>query len=55
VNLLPSGAFKASEWYAEQALEAGCAFVNATPVSIASNPVWIERFETAGLPVVETT
>jgi myo-inositol-1-phosphate synthase len=52
VNLLPSGAVKASEWYAEQALRAGCAFVNVTPVHIASNPIWIKRFEGAGLPVV---
>jgi myo-inositol-1-phosphate synthase len=52
VDLLPSGAVKASRWYAEQALEAGCAFVNATPVSIASDAVWAGRFKSAGLPVV---
>jgi len=52
VNLLPSGAVKATEWYAEQALEAGCAFVNASPVFIASNAEWAERFERAGLPLV---
>jgi len=51
VNLLPSGAFKASEWYAEQALEAGCAFVNASPVFIVSRTQWAERFEKAGLPI----
>lgn len=52
VNLLPSGASRATEWYAEQALEAGCAFVNASPVFIASRTEWAERFEMAGLPVV---
>jgi len=52
INLLPSGAVKATEWYAEQALEAGCAFVNASPVFIASNTEWAKRFEKAGLPVV---
>jgi len=52
INLLPSGAVKATEWYAEQALNAGCAFVNATPVFIASNTEWIERFEKANLPLV---
>jgi len=52
VNLLPSGAFKATEWYAEQALKAGCAFVNASPVFIASRAEWAKRFEKAGLPVV---
>jgi myo-inositol-1-phosphate synthase len=51
VNLLPSGAKKATEWYAEQALKAGCAFINATPVFIASNASWAGRFEKAGLPV----
>lgn len=52
VNLLPSGAEKASKWYAEQALKAGCAFVNATPVGIASNLAWDKRFKDAGLPLV---
>ncbi|MCS7115067.1 MAG: inositol-3-phosphate synthase [Nitrososphaerota archaeon] len=51
LNLLPSGAVKASEWYANQSLKAGCAFINATPVFIASNPVWAGRFEEAGLPI----
>jgi myo-inositol-1-phosphate synthase len=52
VNLLPSGAARASEWYAKMALEAGCAFVNATPVAIASDPAWAQRFKEANLPVV---
>jgi myo-inositol-1-phosphate synthase len=52
INLLPSGAMKASEWYAEQALKAGCAFVNLAPVFIASDASWSRRFENAGLPVV---
>jgi len=52
VNLLPSGAVKASRWYAEQALIAGCAFVNATPVFIASDAAWAKRFEEAKLPLV---
>ena len=52
VNLLPSGAVKASQWYAEQALSAGCAFVNATPVFIASDAAWAKRFEEAELPLV---
>ncbi|MEM2911809.1 MAG: inositol-3-phosphate synthase [Candidatus Bathyarchaeia archaeon] len=52
LNLLPSGAVKASEWYASQSLEAGCAFINATPVFMASNPVWAGRFEEAALPIV---
>lgn len=51
VNLLPSGATKASEWYAEQALMAGCAYVNVTPAFIASTTSWALRFEAAGLPL----
>ena len=52
VNLLPSGAAKASQWYAEQALAAGCAFVNATPNFIASDATWAKRFADAKLPLV---
>jgi myo-inositol-1-phosphate synthase len=52
VNLLPSGAVKASQWYAEQALVAGCGFVNATPNFIASDSAWAKRFEEAELPIV---
>jgi myo-inositol-1-phosphate synthase len=52
INLLPSGATEASRWYAEQALKAGCSFINVTPTSIASNPDWAKRFERAKLPVV---
>jgi myo-inositol-1-phosphate synthase len=52
VNLLPSGAAKASQWYAEQALAAGCAFVNTTPNFIASDAAWAKRFADAKLPVV---
>ena len=52
VNLLPSGASKASQWYAERALVAGCAFVNATPNFIASDVVWAKRFADAELPLV---
>ncbi|MDH5786938.1 MAG: inositol-3-phosphate synthase [Candidatus Bathyarchaeota archaeon] len=51
LDLLPSGAAKASQWYAEQALIAGCAFVNATPTFIASDVAWAKRFEEAGLPL----
>jgi myo-inositol-1-phosphate synthase len=52
LNLLPSGATKATQWYAEQAILAGCAFVNATPNFIASDPVWAKKFESAKLPLV---
>jgi myo-inositol-1-phosphate synthase len=52
INLLPSGAAKATEYYAQQALEAGCAFINATPNFIASNQTWASLFEKANLPLV---
>jgi myo-inositol-1-phosphate synthase len=52
INLLPSGAAKATQWYAEQAILAGCAFVNATPNFIASDSAWAKKFETAKLPLV---
>lgn len=52
VNLLPSGAEEASKWYAEQALKAGCAFVNVTPVTIASDSSWDRQFREAKLPLV---
>lgn len=51
VNLLPSGAAKATRWYTMQALKAGCAFVNATPNFIASDIAFAKRFLEAGLPV----
>jgi myo-inositol-1-phosphate synthase len=52
VSYLPVGSQKATEWYAERALEAGCAFVNCIPVFIASNPEWRKRFEDRGLPII---
>lgn len=52
VSYLPVGSQKATEWYAERAIEAGCGFVNCIPVFIASNPAWRTRFERAGLPII---
>jgi myo-inositol-1-phosphate synthase len=52
VSYLPVGSQKAAEFYAEQALAAGCAFVNCMPVFIASNPAWERRFAEAGLPII---
>ena len=51
VNYLPVGSTAASHAYAEAALKAGAAFVNAIPVFIASDPGWAGRFVEAGLPV----
>jgi myo-inositol-1-phosphate synthase len=52
MNYLPVGSQKASEFYAECALEAGVAFVNNIPVFIASNPEWADRFSKAGVPII---
>lgn len=52
VSYLPVGSQKAAEFYAERALEAGCAFVNCMPVFIASNPAWEKRFADRNLPII---
>jgi myo-inositol-1-phosphate synthase len=52
LNFMPVGSEMATKWYVEQALEAGCAFVNGIPVFIASSPYWSKRFVDAGLPIV---
>jgi myo-inositol-1-phosphate synthase len=52
VNFLPVGSEMATKWYVEQALEAGCAFVNCIPVFIASSGYWPERFQERGLPII---
>lgn len=52
MNYLPVGSQKASEFYAECALQAGVAFVNNIPVFIASDPGWGERFRQAGVPII---
>ncbi|MCW2236229.1 inositol-3-phosphate synthase [Azospirillum canadense] len=52
VSYLPVGSEEATRWYAERALEAGCAFVNCIPVFIASDPVWARRFTEKGVPIV---
>lgn len=52
VNFLPVGSEMATKWYVEQVLEAGCGFVNAIPVFIASSDYWSKRFADQGLPVI---
>jgi len=49
---LPVGSEVAAKFYAQCAIDAGCAFVNALPVFIASDPVWADKFTKAGLPIV---
>ena len=52
VSYLPVGSEQADKFYAQAAIDAGCAFVNALPVFIASNPEWAQKFTDAGLPIV---
>jgi len=52
INFLPVGSEMATKWYVEQAIEAGCAFVNGIPVFIASSEYWGKRFADAGLPIL---
>ena len=52
LNFLPVGSEMATKWYVEQAIDAGCAFVNGIPVFIASSEYWAKRFRDAGLPIL---
>ncbi|MCD1146414.1 inositol-3-phosphate synthase [Kocuria sp. LUK] len=52
VSYLPVGSEEADRFYAQAALDAGVAFVNALPVFIASDPVWAAKFTEAGVPIV---
>jgi len=52
VSYLPVGSEDADRFYAQCAIDAGVAFVNALPVFIASNPEWAAKFTEAGVPIV---
>lgn len=52
VSFLPVGSEMATKWYVEQVLDAGCGFINAVPVFIASSDYWANRFEEKGLPII---
>jgi myo-inositol-1-phosphate synthase len=52
VSYLPVGSEDAQRFYAQAALDAKVAFVNAIPVFIASDPVWAKKFTDAGVPII---
>ncbi|HEX4059694.1 MAG TPA: inositol-3-phosphate synthase [Streptosporangiaceae bacterium] len=52
VSYLPVGSDEADRYYAQCAIDAGVAFVNALPVFIASDPVWADKFAEAGVPII---
>lgn len=52
INYLPTGSKQATKYYAQQALDAQCGFINGIPESIAHSQEWREKYEHAGLPLV---
>jgi myo-inositol-1-phosphate synthase len=52
VCYLPVGSQEAAEFYAQCAIDAGVAFVNALPVFIAGTKEWADKFTAAGVPIV---
>lgn len=51
VNYLPVGSRNAARFYAQAALDAGCAFINCMPEFIGSDFGWGKKFGERGLPV----
>ena len=52
VSYLPVGSEEADRLYAQCAIDAHVAFVNALPVFIASDPEWAAKFTQAGVPII---
>jgi myo-inositol-1-phosphate synthase len=52
VCYVPVGSELAAKFYAQAAVDAGVAFVNALPVFIASDEEWASKFSTAGIPII---
>jgi myo-inositol-1-phosphate synthase len=52
INLLPTGSVEATEYYAQAALEAGCAFINCIPTVLAQRAEMQQRFVDRGLPLL---
>ncbi|GAA3057431.1 MULTISPECIES: inositol-3-phosphate synthase [Actinomycetes] len=52
VCYLPVGSEEAARHYAQAAIDAGAAFVNALPVFIAGTEEWAQKFTDAGVPIV---
>src|SRR5689334_5274586 len=52
ISYLPVGSEDADRFYAQCAIDARVAFVNALPVFIAGTPEWAKKFEDAGVPIV---
>jgi myo-inositol-1-phosphate synthase len=51
INMVSSGSDMASTLYAQATLDAGCAYINATPSSIAGDAALVKKFASAKLPL----
>jgi myo-inositol-1-phosphate synthase len=52
INYLPVGSEEATRFYVDEALKAGCGFVNCIPVFVAKEEIWQGKFRRHGLPIV---
>jgi len=52
VNMLPTGSFEATEFYAQCALDAGCAFINCIPTVLAQRPDMQHMYRHEELPLL---
>lgn len=52
LNYLPVGSQKATEFYAQASIDAGCMFLNCIPVLNINAPEWERKFIEAGLPYI---
>ncbi len=52
INYLPVGSERATHFYVEEALKAGCGVVNCIPVFVAKEEMWQGKFRKHGLPII---
>lgn len=52
INYAPVGSQKLTEFWAQIAIDARCAFINCIPVFIASNEKWADKFRQANVPII---
>jgi myo-inositol-1-phosphate synthase len=52
VNYIPTGSDEAAKFYADCAIEAGCAFINCMPTFISSDKEYIEKAKKAKVPLI---
>jgi myo-inositol-1-phosphate synthase len=52
INYMPVGSQKATEFYTEASLKAGCAFINCMPVFIVSEENWAKKFKDKNIPCI---